>query len=415
MRFHWFAEVTYPHLPSDFAEKYSSAWVDVPQKLFDPRKGGETLNSFIRMLEYAEEVGLDGMLVNEHHQSAGAMSPSPNLLAAALARTTSKAAIAIIGNSIALYNPPTRVAEEYAHLDCVSGGRLIAGLVVGSPFDSVYSYGIPPVQIRERFLEAHDIIRKAWESPDIFSYNGKYTQLRYVNVWPQPIQKPYPPVWVPGGGSIETWAFVAEHDYCYGHLSFAGLRSARPVVDDYWQYVDSIDGNMNPNRMAFTQLIGVSETDAQAEADYGEAVEFFYRNTNRAARGFTNAPGYTTKESIRWQNEIAAKRGGERVAAMRGEMTWKELIEKGFVIAGSPETVRDRLRELVTELRVGQLIACLHMGNLSEEQGKKNTYLFAKEVMPHIKDIWSDYEDLWTPQGRLEAAAKQDAAPAAGG
>jgi hypothetical protein len=60
---------------------------------------------------------------------------------------------------------------------------------------------------------------------------------------------------------------------------------------------------------------------------------------------------------------------------------------------------------------VGQLIATPHMGNLSEEQAKKNTYLMATEEMPGLRDIWSEYPDMWTPQGRLEAAK----APAAAG
>jgi hypothetical protein len=62
---------------------------------------------------------------------------------------------------------------------------------------------------------------------------------------------------------------------------------------------------------------------------------------------------------------------------------------------------------MVTQLRAGQLIACLHMGNLSEEQAKKNTFLFATEVLPYVRDLWSDWDDLWTPAGRRDAAAKQ--------
>ena len=67
------------------------------------------------------------------------------------------------------------------------------------------------------------------------------------------------------------------------------------------------------------------------------------------------------------------------------------------MIAGSPATVRERLREVATELRIGQLIATLQMGNLSEEQTKRNTYLFATEVMPHLRDLWSEWPDNWTP------------------
>ena len=137
MKFHWFAEVTYPHLPADFAEKYPTAWVTPPPHMLDPLKAGAAYRMFLDLMEYADEVGFDGLAVNEHHQSAGAMTPSPNLLAASLAKNTRNAAILVIGDSIALYNPPTRVAEEMAYLDCLSEGRLIAGFVYGTTMDSV--------------------------------------------------------------------------------------------------------------------------------------------------------------------------------------------------------------------------------------------------------------------------------------
>src|SRR2546422_6012076 len=53
----------------------------------------------------------------------------------------------------------------------------------------------------------------------MFAFNGKYTQVRYVNIWPQPLQKPHPPVWIPGGGSVETWEWTAKLDYVYCYLS----------------------------------------------------------------------------------------------------------------------------------------------------------------------------------------------------
>src|SRR5215208_6201964 len=149
MKFHWFAEVTYPALPIDFAETQPSAWVTVPAHLHDPLTVGKTYRMFIELMEHADEMGFDGLAVNEHHQSAGAMTPSPNLLAATLARNTKNAAILVIGDSLALYNPPIRVAEEMAYIDCLSEGRLIAGFVFGTAMDSVYAYGIPPADLRE--------------------------------------------------------------------------------------------------------------------------------------------------------------------------------------------------------------------------------------------------------------------------
>src|SRR5438270_12151765 len=138
MKFHWFAEVTYPHLGPDFPKDHTSTWVDLDPAVVEPLQVGETYRMFIRLMQHADRVGFDGLAVNEHHQNAFAMTPSPNLLAASLASTTENAAILVIGDSLALYNPPTRVAEEMGYLDCLSGGRLIAGFVVGTSLDTAW-------------------------------------------------------------------------------------------------------------------------------------------------------------------------------------------------------------------------------------------------------------------------------------
>jgi alkanesulfonate monooxygenase SsuD/methylene tetrahydromethanopterin reductase-like flavin-dependent oxidoreductase (luciferase family) len=415
VKFHWFAEVTYPHLPPDFAEKHASSWVDVPRSLYNPAEGQKVYEAFLNEYEYADKMGFDSIAVNEHHQYAGAMTPSPNLFASILARNTKQAAILIIGDSIAMYNPPVRVAEEMAMIDVISGGRVIAGLVLGTPMDSAFCYGIPPTQIRDRWHEAHDLILKAWSSPEPFSFNGKYTKLRNVNIWPQPIQQPRPPIWVPGGGSVETWELTNENNYCYGHLSFSGLQKAKPVVDGYWDFVDQAGGDMNPHRFAFTQIVCVSETDAQAEKDYKEAVEYFYRFAQRVPRQFAAAPGYQTPRSMAHAAELAKRgasvnergaAGGDSLQKARtGQLTFKEFVDDGFVIAGSPATVVDKIRELATTLRIGQLITMLQIGNMNEEQTNKNTHLFATEVMPHLRDLFSEYEDNWTPAVTQKAAA----------
>jgi hypothetical protein len=123
MKIHFFHLMPYRFLPDDFREQYPSVWVDVPSHLYDPAKGHQIYNENLDELEYADRVGFDGICVNEHHQNAYGLMPSPNLMAAALTRRTSNAAIVVLGNSLALYNPPTRVAEEFAMLDCMSGGR----------------------------------------------------------------------------------------------------------------------------------------------------------------------------------------------------------------------------------------------------------------------------------------------------
>src|SRR5215208_5719409 len=167
MKFFAFHLMPYRDLPDDFEEHHDTAWVWVPNELWDPEKASGYYNEYIDQLVYAEPLGFDGVCVNEHHQNAYGLMPSPNLIAAALTQRTQKCKIAVIGNALPMYNPPLRVAEEFAMLDVLSGGRLVAGLVIGGG-PEYFSYGVNPTYARERFREALDLILKSWTEPGPF-------------------------------------------------------------------------------------------------------------------------------------------------------------------------------------------------------------------------------------------------------
>ncbi len=128
MKLMWFHLMPYTELPEDFREKNPSVWVDIHSSLFDPKRAHLMYNEFMDEMEYAADCGFDAICCNEHHSNGYGLMPSPNLIATSLARRTTDTAICVMGNSIALYNPPTRVAEEFAMIDCISGGRLLPKL-----------------------------------------------------------------------------------------------------------------------------------------------------------------------------------------------------------------------------------------------------------------------------------------------
>jgi alkanesulfonate monooxygenase SsuD/methylene tetrahydromethanopterin reductase-like flavin-dependent oxidoreductase (luciferase family) len=419
MKVHFFHLMPYRFLPDDFRDKNRSVWVDVPSHLFDPAKGHQIYNENLDELEYAATLGFDGICVNEHHQNAYGMMPSPNLMAAALARRTEGCAIVVLGNSIALYNPPTRVAEEFAMLDCLTGGRLVAGFPVGTSMDTNFCYGAVPATLRDKYNEAHDLIMQAWTRPEVFAFNGKYTQLRYVNIWPRPIQKPHPPIWIPGGGSVETWEWVASRDYMYSYLSYFGHQRGLSVMQGYWDEIARQGKEANPYRAGFLQFIAVSETDAQAEKDYAEHAEYFYNRCLHVYPGFADAPGYRTMKTVK--AGLRAQFERQAVVAMSGELKWKNFINDGYIIAGSPETVRQKLEEAAKSLHVGHMMVLLQFGSMPPELVRKNTELFAREVLPHVRPLFDEYEDHWwiKPLPESQRAAPQPVelagVPAAGG
>src|SRR3546814_17923025 len=99
--------------------------------------------------------------------------------------------------------------------------------------DTCYAYGQNPSMLRARYLEAHDLVMRAWTEPEPFAFNGRFNQRRYVNIWPRPVQQPHPPVWVPGGGSVETWHWCAEMDYVYSYLSYYGYKAREAPLKDF--------------------------------------------------------------------------------------------------------------------------------------------------------------------------------------
>ena len=140
MRVMSFHLMPYADLDLSVKDSYRTVWVVLPNSYYDPKKGHALYNRYLDELELCAELGFDGVCVNEHHQNAYGLMPSPVVMASALARRTRDCRIAILGNAFCLREHPLTLAEEHAMLDVITGGRLISGFVrgVGSEY---FSFG----------------------------------------------------------------------------------------------------------------------------------------------------------------------------------------------------------------------------------------------------------------------------------
>lgn len=407
MKFMWFHLMPYTELPEDFRDNHPSVWVDIHSSLFKPERAHHMYNDFMDELEYAADVGFDAICVNERHSNGYGLMPSPNLIASALARRTRNILICVMGNSLALYNPPTRVAEEFAMIDCISGGRLIAGFPVGTPMDTCFAFGQNPSQLRERYLEAHDLVIKAWTEPETFAFNGRFNQQRYVNIWPRPIQNPHPPIWIPGGGSVETWRWCAEMDYVYSYLSYYGYKAGMATMQGFWDEMKSLGKEPNPYMAGFAQAIGVAETEKEAHELSREPAEYFFDRCLHVDPRFAQPAGYVTEATQRagLESQVARAAQPERLrtaterAVSKSAREFDAILENGYIIVGNPDQVADKIREMAKTLNVGHLMTLLQFGNMGKELTMYNTRLFAEKVMPQLKDLFTnEWEDRWWPK-----------------
>jgi alkanesulfonate monooxygenase SsuD/methylene tetrahydromethanopterin reductase-like flavin-dependent oxidoreductase (luciferase family) len=249
----------YRDLPADFDQRYKSAYIDpVWFDVADPDKVGQYFNWTLDEMVHAARASMHGLCTNQHHQNVYGFMANPSLMGSALAKLTNGLNVAIIqiGSTLPSTSPPTRIAEEYLLIDCLSGGRLVAGFPTGLPTDATISNGVVPVEQRERYREALQLVLKAWQAREVFAWNGRHYQLPMVNLWPRPIQQPHPPIWIPGSGSATTVEFVVDRDDCFCHLSYLGAKNAETLGDYYWHTVARHGRDANPYRLGFLQLIG---------------------------------------------------------------------------------------------------------------------------------------------------------------
>jgi len=232
-----------------------------PTSEFDPDLGVRSTCAELALLELADELGFDWVAVTEHH-FLPRLSSAPMVLAGALSQRIRRAQVAVLGPTLSILNP-LKVAEEFTTLDNLLGGRLVGGVLRGTP-NELRAYNIPPEESRARFEEGVELMLRAWTSPEPFAWSGRFFNFPVVSVWPGPIQKPHPPLLVSGKSAVSA-EFAARHRLPIG-LSFETLDQARAAVAHY----------RGSEFVLYRAYCHVAETDAAAEAALARSA-FGYR------------------------------------------------------------------------------------------------------------------------------------------
>jgi alkanesulfonate monooxygenase SsuD/methylene tetrahydromethanopterin reductase-like flavin-dependent oxidoreductase (luciferase family) len=380
MKFVCFHLMPYRPLDLEAAKKYRSAWVVLPNSFYDPEKGAAEYDSYLDQLTYAEELGFDAIGVNEHHQTAYGLMPAPNLIASALIQRTKKVQIAVLGRALPLVSNPINIAEEFAMLDVLSKGRLIAGFVRGIGAE-YHSTGVNPAFSHERFHEAHDLIVKAWTTPGPFEFEGDHFRLRYVNLWPRPYQKPHPPVWIPSMGSRETvvWASAPERKYPF-MVTFSPESAVVRYHKMYREAAHAHGYTASGGQLGWATPIYVAESDQQARDEAKAGIESLFNNFLSMPWEMLLPPGYTSNTSLKATLKLRPALGGRP-----RQQTIDELIASGTIVVGSPTTVREKIARVRDQTGFDILIALLQFGVLPDDLARRNMEMFAGEVMPKLR------------------------------
>jgi alkanesulfonate monooxygenase SsuD/methylene tetrahydromethanopterin reductase-like flavin-dependent oxidoreductase (luciferase family) len=414
MHFMYFTERPYREVSEDEIIKNRS-FFGVPNRLFDREVGARLYNEYIDENCYAEEVGFDGVMLNEHHGTPFCMGAVMNVEAAILARITKRVRIVLLGNPLPTLKNPLRMAEELAEIDLISHGRLVPGWVRGAGSEQLFNNANPAYN-REYFNEAHDVVIAAWTRPGPFRWEGKHFNYRFINPWALPYQKPHPPIWIPGVISPETVVWCAQHKYPYVGLGTA-LQSTVELWNLYGDTAAQEGYQAGTENFGYLQQIFVAETEEKAQ-ELGKAALFGGGAQNFSRPEWTLPPGYNSKEATRrlarqasnygflgvsseTLNEAASDRGSKsdtRERLRRGEVTVEEAKKKIYanyqkaqdglqIIIGTPKSVIPKLRLIMEVLHPGILGFFQAQGPLTLEQRMTSIRLLGQEVVPALREI----------------------------
>ena len=190
---YFFTEMGYTAYSQAEARRYGYNNLMFPNEQFSPERAQQLYAMYFDELQYASETGFDGVMINEHHNNPLSMMPSVNVIGASVAQRNRKGKIVFLGNVLPIHENPLRVAEEVAMIDILSGGRVVCGFVRGLGQESMAT-NVNPMDNRERFDEAHNVIVAAWTKPGPFRWEGRHFDYRIVNPWMKPLQKPHPAI-----------------------------------------------------------------------------------------------------------------------------------------------------------------------------------------------------------------------------
>src|ERR1700681_3999012 len=159
MQLMYFTEQPMSAYPAQEGLDFGATALMFSNKYFDPVAGSRIYNEYLEHYILADELGIDGIMLNEHHNAPFCMQAKTNIFASILAAVTRNAKIVILGNPWPLCDNPIRMAEELAMIDMISKGRLVSGFVRGGGQEQLAA-GVNPAFNRERFQEAHELIVK---------------------------------------------------------------------------------------------------------------------------------------------------------------------------------------------------------------------------------------------------------------
>jgi luciferase family oxidoreductase group 1 len=316
----------------------------------------------VEIAQAAEALGFGNIWLAEHHFSTYGYLSRPVQLATYLAARTTRLRVGTAVIVVPLHHPLV-IAEEIATLDLLAGGRVDIGLGRGYQHYEFERLGLDLAQSRDRWEESVDVILKALAGGP-FTYDGKLFKIPETSVFPAPVQRPHPPIWVTAQSPQSLEAAVRRGF----NVLTGGFGVPIERMAEFRRIFDRLVAEIKPPA---TPLVGVQRavyvTDSEADA-----------------RASVDEARWNMRVTLSLRNQYERVEGGRAIPVpMPSEPTTDDLLDR-FLVIGTPDTCIRQIQRIRDQVGITHFNASFWFGDLEHARVLRSMELFARHVMPAL-------------------------------
>ena len=334
----------------------------------NPRTASEFVLEIREQAILADKLGYNSAWIGEHHFDRLGVNSRPDILLASIIPETENIRLAPAVNVLPIHHP-IHVAEMWATLDLLSGGRVDYACGRGYDREEYIPFGADFMTSAEVFEEGLDVLNKAWTDPGVWSHHGEYYQIDNMEITPKPVQDPIP-IYV-GSFSKTSVDLAARKGFNIAYAPFAaamvfgGLKEA---VDAYREA--TIAKGNTPGKAICSYFIYIADTPEEEDRGRQYQIDYFQ---NCVLRAFPDDPSKMppTMHYFMKINEVLRN-------------TKKEDLSDRSILIGSPSKIIDSLKNIGTA-GIDEVILYFNVGRKPHEMVKEQMHRFTEEIAPAFR------------------------------
>ena len=309
----------------------------------------------LAIVRLADRLGFDSITKTAHYSAYPFQMLQLVPMLARMAAETSRLRL----NAGVLLLPllsPLHVAEEFATLDVISGGKIILGVGLGYRDVEFKAFGVPRTQRARRFEANLVAVRRLWTEDKVAMKAGHF-ELDDASCLPKPLQRPHPPIWV-GANADRAVERAARLGDCWYVGPGVEIATVERQMELYRRALDAA-GKPFPAELPMRREVFVAKTRTEA------------------IRLCAPYLGAKYKAYHSWGQELPADDSGF-------DQDFESLIGDRFLI-GSPDEVAEQILAIHRRLGVNHLVMSTEWAGMPESLAIETIDMIAKELFPRVK------------------------------